>query len=582
MKLTKIDLFYNTPFTDFQNTIHFSSDSERDDFFTGRYEMRSIDAPFNFVKDRLTLNAPINTLDTYGLNYLRFKSDIDGGRWYYAFVMNAEYINDGVTRIYLVLDAVMTFTQGDFTSKIKNAYVKRQSLNADGYEKYRYMLASNSDVLNFPKYYTLKVQRPFDTFYVIFMASVDLTSDFGTPDNPKLKTSKGGTHDQIVSPLSLYACKSKSQFTALMAGLSSYPWVSQNISSIAIVPADFVTDSNLRAVSNSYVSDMAGLEFYEFIDGSTTHDFENLMNYPGRIPLNLCFGFSETDPAFLLRGEYASIELTSWTGQRAIYDPAFLKDYVFTVKAQSVFGYHNEIRTYVEDYQTSPGGEQTPTNIPRGTYVNNGLVFDAFDDIPILVDQYRLAKASSAHQRAYNDSNQITGQAKRVFDGSNSLKDRLSAALSLTTSLIGGNVVANAVSRFNSEHDYYRQQQAQLADMAIAAPSVGSQVNSQSFGIAKGTYGVTAAFSAISDGAADVVKRYHGTFGFDFEGQNVPIEPITSMPFMNYLQFSGNWNLIDIPANFIQQLQVTFENGVKLWHNRNLDNPFTEDLINNK
>ena len=582
MKLTTFDFFYNTPFTDFQNTIHFASNDERDKFFTGRYGMYEVKAPFNFVKDRLTLNAPLSTLATYGLNYCRFKNDYDDSRWYYAFIMNTEYVNDQVTRVYMVLDTVMTFTQGNFTDLIKNAYVQRQSLDANGYEKYRYMLAGNGDVLSFPKFYTYKVSRPFDTFYVIFMSSVDLTSDFGDEDNPKLKTSRGGTHDDIVSPLDLYCCKSKDQFTAMMGVLARYPWVSQNISNVAIVPADLVTESNLTKTSNQYVTDLDGINFYKFALNSKTNDFDNLLHYPSRTALNQCFGFSNDVPAYLLRGEYANIELTAWNGQRAVYDPQYLNNYNFEVKAQSVFGYHNEIRVYVDQYKSSPGGEEHPTNIPRGTYINDGIVFDSFDDIPVLIDNYKLAKANTAHQRAYANSNQLTSQVKRVADGSNSLKDRLSAALSLTTSLMGGNVIGNAVSRFNSEYEYYRRQQAQMADLAISAPSVDAQVNTQSFNIAKGIYGVTAAFSAISDNAVNVVERYHNTFGFDFSGQNVPIESITSLPYMNYLQFSGNWNLRNVPAQFVQQLQLTFENGVKLWHNTNDDNPFTKDLINNK
>lgn len=581
MKLTEFNLFYDTPFTDFQNTIHFSSNAERDTFFQDRYNMRSFSVPFNFVKDRLTVNMPLSTNDTYGLNYCRFRNDYDSNRWYYAFIMNAEYVNDKVTKVYLVVDTVMTFTQGNFTSKIKNAYVKRQSLTNARYDYYRYMLANNGDTLAFPKYYTLKDLKQFKNFYVVFMSSVDLTKDFGDEDDPKLRTSSGGIHDEIVSPLDLYCCKSKEQFTAMMNVLSRYPWISQNISNVAIVPADLVTDSNLTKTTNSHVTDLDAIEFYRFNQRSKTNDLGAMFNYPTQEALNVCFGFPANAPSYLLRGEYANMELTGWNGQRSIYEPQYLFNYKFTVKAQSVFGYHNEIRVYVDEYKTSSGGENHPDNIPRGTYVNDGIVFDSFDDIPVLIDNYKLAKANSAHQREYNNSNQVSSQLKRIGDSSNSLKDRFSAALSLTTSLTGGNVIGNALSKFNSEYEYYRQQQAQFADLAISAPSVGSQSTTQSFNIAKGIYGVTVAFSAIPESAVDIVERYYNTFGFDFSGQNVKIEPIDSMPLMNYLQFSGNWQLNDIPSQFVQQLQVTFENGVKLWHNNNTDNPFTQDLIKN-
>ena len=43
MKLTEIQLYKNTPFTDLVNTIHFASDGERDRFFDEHYEKVSFE-----------------------------------------------------------------------------------------------------------------------------------------------------------------------------------------------------------------------------------------------------------------------------------------------------------------------------------------------------------------------------------------------------------------------------------------------------------------------------------------------------------------------------------------------------------
>lgn len=48
-----------------------------------------------------------------------------------------------------------------------------------------------------------------------------------------------------------------------------------------------------------------------------------------------------------------------------------------------------------------------------------------------------------------------------------------------------GGVAKNASSQFTSEWEYYRDQNAKFADLAISAPTVGEQNNSQSFNIAK-------------------------------------------------------------------------------------------------
>ena len=139
------------------------------------------------------------------------------------------------------------------------------------------------------------------------MSSVDLTKDFGDEDDPKLRTSSGGVHDDIVSPLDLYCCKSKEQFTAMMNVLARYPWISQNISNVAIVPADLVTDSNLTKTTNSHVTDLDAIEFYRFTQNSKTNDLGALFNYPTQEALNVCFGFKPDTPSYMLRGEYANV-----------------------------------------------------------------------------------------------------------------------------------------------------------------------------------------------------------------------------------------------------------------------------------
>ena len=137
MRLTEFEFFYNTPFTDFQNFIHFSSNQERDEFFDTHYQSLKYTQPkrWDFVKDRLILNSTLTTQQTYGLNYCRFRNDYDNNHWYYAYVMQSEYVNDRVTQLQLVLDPVTTFMQGDFTKNIGRVEVKRQTVTNKIFQK---------------------------------------------------------------------------------------------------------------------------------------------------------------------------------------------------------------------------------------------------------------------------------------------------------------------------------------------------------------------------------------------------------------------------------------------------------------
>ena len=47
-----------------------------------------------------------------------------------------------------------------------------------------------------------------------------------------------------------------------------------------------------------------------------------------------------------------------------------------------------------------------------------------FDDIPVLVDNYKLGKAQTAHQRALNNDRQISSRISDVMNPNKSLQDR--------------------------------------------------------------------------------------------------------------------------------------------------------------
>lgn len=580
MKLTEIDFFYNTPFNDFQNFIHFKTDKQRDDFFTGRYNMKVYEPArrFNFVKDRLELRTRLTTLETYGLNYLRFRSIFDNDRWYYARVMNVRYINDGVTALDLVLDVVTTFMQGDFTKDLGLVQVQRMSLAKNHIYKWRKWLMTNNDVLSFPKSYTRQFIEAWKNYFVVFTTSVSLLDDFGSEDDPKLKTSVGQTYDGIVSPVDLYCCKSQDDFTSLMKYLKDYPWISQNINNVAIIPSEVVDEKDLIKVKDAKQDGINSANIYQFKNKGKTRSFiMNNITLP-KENFDEYFNFDDSIPFWALRQEYANIELNAWNGQQVTLAPIFLPDYGLKMIAQSTFGYHNEIRCFPDQYKDD--GENSINGLYRGTYINQGITFDVFDDIPVLVDNYKLGKAQTAHQRALNNDRQISSRINDVLNPNKSLQDRFFNAVSLTTSLAGGGVLGvakNALGQFTSEWEYYRDQNAKFADMAISAPSVGSQNNSQSFNMSKGIFGVTVRFASIGTENMERVLTYYNTFGFDFSGQLLHLEKPDTLPMLNYYQFAGNWVLPGVPPQFMEQLKVQCQNGIKLWKNNGTDNPFTQN-----
>ena len=581
MKLTEIQLFKNTPFTDLVNTIHFESDVDRDLFFDSHYDKITFENKFDMVKDRLVIQAPLSPAQTYGVNYARFRSEYENNKWYYCFVTNCEYVNDRVMNVYMMIDTVMTFLQGDFTPFLCNVQVLRQSLNMSSFSKYKDYLLTNSDVLKFPKRYRYQALQGWKEQCVVFTSSVSLTSDFGNEDNPKLRTSAGQTYDSVVSPVDLYLCSSQSVFSSIMTVLSNYPWISQNINNIAIVPAEMVDQKDFENFHSDKTPALNQIGFYQLKEGgkTKTQKLDKISSTMDQINERL-FG-NENVPDFVKREEYGNITMTDWSGQTVDYNPAFLPSDGLQIYGQSTFGYHNEIRVFADRYQSEQ--ENSIDGLWRGSYTMNGLIFNQFDDIPVLVDNYKLSYAQSAHQRALANSKTISGRINQITNPNSTIKDKIYNSVALTTSMYSKSplgVASNAVGMLGNEYEYYRQQKAELEDKAISAPTVGSQNNSQAFNIAKGIYGVTVKYQSISENDVQQVIKYHALFGFEFK-QVVPIEKVDTCKKCNFLQCTGNFSLKNVPSTFMPQLKATLENGVRFWKNNDTENPFGQSLHDN-
>lgn len=577
-KLTRITFYQNTPFTDFNNTVNFGSNEKRDAFFASHYKQKTSDIDFNFIRDRLTLRVSSNLLDWQFLcevNYIKIESAFDGLP-YYAMAVETTYLNDGTTQLNLVIDGLMTFCQGDISSYVYNAKIEREHLTEASYKANLKYLRSNGDVLDIPTLqYKHQIGYRFSTLMAVITSSADLSADFGTVDAPSLKTSKGTIYDGVTSPQDLYVVN-YNQFNDLMKALQPYPWISQNITSILLIPSDFIDFDDLQSVTMK-TGDFSELK--KFKSGHYSKTLNNITQFKRSIT-DLANDFDYQDVITnleLMREPYTNIELTNWQGQTVGIDPASLPDYGLEIIGQISVGYSNKAyffpRQYNENGESSLGdGFGTYT----GAYLNNAIVFDKWDDLPMLIDNYRLDRASTANQRALAENNQMSGLAGNVTDNSKDLQTRLMSAVSLMS-----NASVSAVTgKLTDEWQFYRNQQAQFKDKKLSKPTITQMTNENSFNIKNKIFGIFLKFSRIDNEGMKAVQRYHKHFGYAMNRIG-KLDSVMSMSHMNYAKFSGNWILSDrhVPQSIMEQIRVQFESGVKMWHNPdNISWPFTQDI----
>ena len=575
--LTHFTFFYNTPFTDFTKTLHFDSNSERDDYFlSSRFDTLNITQPyFNFIRDRMSVKLNIDYNDIHGINYCTFLSEKEDRR-YYAFVVDYRYINDNVIQVDLMIDTIMTFTQGNILENLKNINISRQHLPQDIYESRLNELSNNDDVIKtVSKNYKVEKSVIFDEFSVIISTSANLFSDFGTVDDPKINTSTGTTYDKIVTPLNIYVMN-YDDYKDFMMYMQNYSWITQNIKTIQLVPTLFINDDDLftnwekNSTLEQYNIDLKQLDngtsnFDDFrieINKELNHNMNDLYNI-----MNI-----SDDLRHLARNEYMTIELYNYTGQQLLIEPNYLnRNTGLIFDTFGITAIKNEIVVYIHNYRTQQ------QNV-IGSYVNDSIMFNEFDDLPKIIDSTNLTYSMNANRRELAQSKLITNRAKNIIDTQSDVKSKLFDVMSIASNLS----LTGIGSQLNEEYEHFRSLNAEMSDLSLQPQTVTNQTYGNSLNISNDTFGLHLKIAIPDEFELNKIKKYYKTFGIQDGNTNTTIESLTSMTIMNYLQIDGTYTIDNIDVTLLNILKSLLEIGVQFYHTKELENPFDVNILNNE
>ena len=571
MKLTDFTFYINTPFTDFSNTILFDNNDQRDQYFNTSFPSHSFhNMRFNFIRDRGTIQVPISYEYMAGINYCKFTSDFEPDITYYAYVMDYKYLNDNTTEVTLLIDGIMTFCQGNTLSQFRNLSVTRKHLSRTEYNNRIVELKNNDDVIKtHTKKYTDTYDLIFDELSVLMQVSCSLSADFGEVDDPKIESSEGITFDKITSPVNLYTVK-REHFNDLMDKLSKFPWITQNIRSVSLVPSILLENKTVKVNPTSFTFD----HLYSLRDNATTelNKFDNsLLKISKTInEMYQLFGLDPDEDKHLLRNEYTTTEVYTFNGDQLFIDNGLLSDkYGLFFRSSYVMGYHNEVAVYIENYKSEEDEE--------GSFLNDAIFIKNFDDVPIMIDNYNLSMAKSANQRQLAESKLVTNKIANIADSGADPKDRFMDGASLVTNLSP----MNFFGKFVDEHDFYKQQQAEHKDMALNSDTVTGQSNNNSLAIARDFFGITVKHAQPSISEWNKIKTYYKMFGYLVNDENATVDP-RQMTICDYVQFSGQFMIDGIDIALNEMMKAQFENGVRFWHYNGVSKPMEQNVLNNK
>src|SRR5699024_10618606 len=413
--------------------------------------------------------------------------------------------------------------------KFKNLSVSRKHLTRSEYNERIDELKNNDDVLKTnTKRYTHTDKLLVEELDVLMQVSCSLTADFGDVDDPKIVSSEGITFDKITSPVNLYTVK-KDKFNDLMELLSDFPWITQNIRSVSLVPSILLENKTIKANPKSYTFN----DLYTLRDNATTglnrFDTQLLKISKSIDELYDLFNLDPDEDKHLLRNEYTTSEVYTFNCDQLFIDNGLLSDkYGLFFRSSYIMGYHNEVAIYIENYKSEEDVE--------GSFLNDAIFIKNFDDVPIMIDNYNLSMAKSANQRQLAESKLVSNKIANIADSGADPKDRFMDGASLVTNLSP----MNFFGKFVDEHDFYKQQQAEHKDMALNSDTVTGQSNNNSLAIARGFFGITVKHAQPSISEWNKIKTYYKMFGYLVNDENATVDP-RQMTICDYVQFSGQF-----------------------------------------
>ena len=133
-------LLQNVPLDNrYENTIHFASAALQRDFFLNtqspyyNYNPRLI-TPLSYQRVNegvLRVNLPYDTI--YNVNYMMFQNTTQNAKWFYAFVLNVEYVNEQACNVYYELDVIQTWYMETI---LQPSYVEREHTLTDNLDEH--------------------------------------------------------------------------------------------------------------------------------------------------------------------------------------------------------------------------------------------------------------------------------------------------------------------------------------------------------------------------------------------------------------------------------------------------------------
>lgn len=605
----------------YKDVVSFESPEKRNEYFDSLKSESIVLDNYTYLKPNEPINIDVPFHKAYTFNYLIVDNpktddpdDVVPPRFYY-FIEGAAMLNPSTTALTLQLDVFQTYL---WQFRLGVCFVERGHLAMaamhNRLESKNYLTPETlrtfgvaSEGLDVGSEYVISNTSWFDLsekkWAVIIQSNTDLAADWGTRDNPSLKTADGQMTDGLASGCNVYAIESWN-YSEFMKKVRDAPWVAKGIVSISAFPKTVLTDGpdvELNGIPARFLGDTPD-------EGEYYTDTTSVIDYLG-YPIIDNFKYVDKLKCF----PYSVIEIVNYQGNSLLLKPELVNDEKLTLKQMSCaappyqkiaffpanYGQRSSEFTsggksifYTMDYQSDESYKKKTLDISNGYWLDTAIWFQDFPQMSIVNDEYVNYMASTTNRRqfSYNAAgwsqqkslagNQLSyDQAQQQIATNQTNKDieNRAAITSAALSAIGKfpNIpnmalgAAGAYTEYQASNEQFNVNQAQanqfatqnktladwaargdyqnavagidatVQDAALTQPSQSGQMAGDGFNLSNGMMIVQIRYKTITAQMQEIVGNYFLKYGYAIRQYLVPPKDFMAMEKFTY------WKMLD-------------------------------------
>ena len=536
IKLLKVPLEISN-----KNQLTFASKEDQYDYFISLPKIELSECNYQRKDNVIMFPAHIDSIIHY--NYVMYQNDNYSNKWFYAFITNMQYENNGTTRITITTDVFQTW---QFDLNWKQCFIEREMLSVTDDVAGANLIPEGLETGEFVIGGTADFTDELTPLYVIAYLSSEITLEATTYHFT------GGKYNGILNGI-MFIVGDDDMINDILFDINVTQGLGQNIMTVFTIPKFACSSAINNPVTGKNYVVLAGDVFEQIITRTFTQLPSSLDGYTPRNQKLRTF-------------PYLYIGFNPPTGSKKIYKYEDFTNGTPSFKMMCEINQNPSVYFIPQNYKKITGDN-----------VSECASLNGYPTISWKTDYFNswLAQNSSivllqAGQEQYNYE---VGQAKAVIGGVGGM---LSAGLGAAAEGgVGAGSLAGAVTSpmntalelasNNVNHEYYIKNTLAQIEKQKLLPDSGSMGSSNATLLGYSMFKNIFNRYTIKRQFAERIDKFFDMYGYMTNMVKLP--NLNNRPNWNYVKTIGANITGDIPQIDMQAIKDLFNNGITLWHN---------------